>query len=394
MNKRICVVAMLALCFVLTGCSLHTPKGTYIGSDGYAYIFNSDGGVNKYNLLVEDSSRSGNWNKGDKSIDIVYDDSSSETATVDGETLTIMRNGASMEYKRVDESGDISRDDCRTNFVNKYNGSVSSAFDVNSNNVYEYAGLSMDIPYTWEKFEQRDEDKNEDYIGYQTELSDGGETFVGMFSYVLEISTTDMGFKYANSTFAKRNSSYIVGEPENRTINGNIVWIYNLNMNGYDSIVVFVHPQDVAGVGVGGIIEYYFVMSGEPALDHTQDIDAMINSICTAGLRETSEPTEQEAESESKGLFDISFNTVDPEYKELLDSYEDFVDAYIDFLNNMDWTNATMNQEYLNYMNKLSEFEKKLDDYNYKSLSDADIEYYTEVMTRVSQKLSAASATF
>lgn len=87
---------------------------------------------------------------------------------------------------------------------------------------------------------------------------------------------------------------------------------------------------------------------------------------------------------------------VTPELKEFLDSYEAFVDQYIEFINQYkaNPTDATLIQQYSDYLTKLSDFEKKANEYQSQEgqMSTADYNYYIDVTTRCSQKLLKASA--
>lgn len=85
-----------------------------------------------------------------------------------------------------------------------------------------------------------------------------------------------------------------------------------------------------------------------------------------------------------------SSSTVDPDLKAFLDSYEDFVDDYAAFMKkySSDPNNAfTMMGDYMEMLQKYDDFASKAERYNTDTMSQADAEYYFEVMTRIEKKM-------
>lgn len=111
----------------------------------------------------------------------------------------------------------------------------------------------------------------------------------------------------------------------------------------------------------------------------------------------TPEPVEQEdtmPEEQSKEQEDIAEGAgVTPEVKEAMDSYEAFFDKYIEFMQVYEESESTaeLMLEYADYMAQYAEMTEKIEAIDEDSLSTADQMYYIEVMSRVSQKLLAAS---
>lgn len=101
---------------------------------------------------------------------------------------------------------------------------------------------------------------------------------------------------------------------------------------------------------------------------------------------EPSAPAQSEPKSDS-GL-------IRPEVKEAIDSYEAFVDEYVEFMKkfNSSSNQAQLMMEYLDYISKLADFEKKIDELDDKELTEAETLYYSEVLLRCSQKLLKAAA--
>lgn len=88
---------------------------------------------------------------------------------------------------------------------------------------------------------------------------------------------------------------------------------------------------------------------------------------------------------------------VDPDLKKFLESYEAYIDAYIDFMLKMNENpdDITIIAEYGDMMVKYAEFAEAIEEYDEKydneEMSDADMKYYLEVMTRIDKKLIDAS---
>ena len=105
------------------------------------------------------------------------------------------------------------------------------------------------------------------------------------------------------------------------------------------------------------------------------------------------EETTQEQESKVENNTEETSNDsasngeVTPELKEFLDSYEAFVNEYCDFLDTYDENDATMLVKYTELVAKEKEFSDKADKYDEDEMSEADRNYYIEVMTRIEAKL-------
>lgn len=80
---------------------------------------------------------------------------------------------------------------------------------------------------------------------------------------------------------------------------------------------------------------------------------------------------------------------ISPEFKEAMESYEAFFDEYIAFMNEYADSNDTsaMLVDYLSYLEQFSETMEKLDAIDENELTTAEALYYSEVMSRISQKL-------
>ncbi len=104
------------------------------------------------------------------------------------------------------------------------------------------------------------------------------------------------------------------------------------------------------------------------------------------------EPSEQPSEDQSSAQADDG--SIDPEFKDTLDSYEAFIDEYIAFLQKYQQNpnDVSLLTDYTDYMTKYTELTEKIENLDKDNLNEAEMQYYTEVITRVSQKLMEASA--
>lgn len=83
-------------------------------------------------------------------------------------------------------------------------------------------------------------------------------------------------------------------------------------------------------------------------------------------------------------------NGVSIELKEFLDNYEAFMDEYVAFMKKYatDSNNIfSMAKDYLEIVDKLSDFEKAASKYDKNSMSEADAKYFTEAMLRIDKKM-------
>ena len=83
---------------------------------------------------------------------------------------------------------------------------------------------------------------------------------------------------------------------------------------------------------------------------------------------------------------------IDPDFKETMDNYEAFFDEYIEFMQSYeDSSDLKALADYTSMMSKYAEFTSQIDAIDTENLNDAELAYYTEVTTRVTQKLLDAS---
>lgn len=89
-----------------------------------------------------------------------------------------------------------------------------------------------------------------------------------------------------------------------------------------------------------------------------------------------------------------STDGVTPEFKKTMDEYEAFFDSYIEFMESYDSGSATIAQlaKYAEMMTQYTETMEALDQIEESTMTEADDQYYTEVMLRINQKLASFAA--
>lgn len=84
---------------------------------------------------------------------------------------------------------------------------------------------------------------------------------------------------------------------------------------------------------------------------------------------------------------------LDPVFKESMDSYEEFMDGYIAFMESYNSSDDLLGMatDYARWMTDYADVMSKIDAIDESSLGAEELAYYTEVTTRVSEKLLAAA---
>ena len=116
----------------------------------------------------------------------------------------------------------------------------------------------------------------------------------------------------------------------------------------------------------------------DSAADHTTD---------TPEPGATSETEPEPSTSEDSSTPDDS--EIRPEFKETMDSYGAFFDTYVSFMTEYANTDdpSAMLIDYLAYLEEYTEMMEQLDAIDETELTTAELLYYSEVMSRISQKL-------
>lgn len=135
----------------------------------------------------------------------------------------------------------------------------------------------------------------------------------------------------------------------------------------------------------------------ETTIEETQATTTATTVAETKATETTSEPeeTDEDYDENDEDDGDVESGEVTPELKAFLDSYEAYMDEYIDFLIKYSESpdDITLITEYAQMQLKYAEFAKAIEEYDQEEMSDADLAYYVEVISRVNAKLIDASVT-
>ena len=109
--------------------------------------------------------------------------------------------------------------------------------------------------------------------------------------------------------------------------------------------------------------------------------------LCFTACGSSAKPQENGSEAGESQKSEVIAPVISPELKDFLDSYESFMDEYCEFMKNYNAADTTKMMEYLQILQKYSDFAEKADAWKDKELSDAETAYYLEVLNRVNTKL-------
>lgn len=126
------------------------------------------------------------------------------------------------------------------------------------------------------------------------------------------------------------------------------------------------------------------------------DLDAPQGESSSGSSSSASSSAGAEASAQSADVAvadDAPVNGIRPSFKEAMDSYEEFFNQYCDFMAkyNANPSSPTMIAEYAKFMAQYTETMGKLDAMGEEDMSDQELQYYTEVMSRINQKLAAVA---
>jgi len=120
-----------------------------------------------------------------------------------------------------------------------------------------------------------------------------------------------------------------------------------------------------------------------------QDKDIIDELVAAESEKEESKPAEESESQPEEKEETVSDNTIRPEIKEAIDAYESFIDEYCDFMVKYSESNGTdlvIVADYVKFMGKLEEYERKMDALE-EDLTDAEYWYYYEVIMRCNDKI-------
>lgn len=97
--------------------------------------------------------------------------------------------------------------------------------------------------------------------------------------------------------------------------------------------------------------------------------------------------SEEEAETPTEELNES--DTIDPEFKDAMDSYEAFFDEYIAIMKKYkeNPTDLSILSDYASYIEEYAEMMQEFENWENEDLNAAEVLYYTEVQSRITKKL-------
>ena len=103
------------------------------------------------------------------------------------------------------------------------------------------------------------------------------------------------------------------------------------------------------------------------------------------------EETQAENSVEESGSQNTAEDEIRPDIKEAIDKYESFMNQYCDFMKSYDATDMSLLSEYSELMTEYAEMSASFDAIENEDLTTAELAYYMEVQSRVSQALLEVS---
>ena len=120
--------------------------------------------------------------------------------------------------------------------------------------------------------------------------------------------------------------------------------------------------------------------SVEDGFDGLEDkLDELDDKLSGTADEELQEPQEEQAPSDAA---QPAGDDIRPEIKEAIDSYEAFFKEYAGFMASYDASDMSALTQYMSMLEQYTETMQKLDDMENADLTDAELQYYTQVKKR------------
>lgn len=412
MKKLYATLAVLMMLF-LVGCGGSTQtstsksmtdslSGTYVGKGGSVLTLFPDN-TSEYYYMSDTSlnTGAGEWSYGDGVLTWMLNDTPITATIIEQNSLTFtleQTSGWNREQfiKVSDSTKSKSAIECQQLLRTALNQPEMDNFDAELNRIYDFGGLTVEIPYYWAVREITDEKTT-----FNAESSQDDTALLMINHYLLDVpgdAFEQIGTEIWNETISSydEDSCTVLKEVAKYYING-IPAFQGMIRTIADGYTFNQTPTYFYDESSGTLLLVQLIVTDNTIFKYDSDYAKIINSItATAQQVETSPSSNSNgsgggrAESSSAST---GSNGVTPELKAFLDSYEAYMDQYIAFMQKYENSDDTysMLYDYLDMMQQYTDFAEKLDQYDTDKMSAVDSAYYLEVTTRVAKKLYAAA---
>lgn len=262
--------------------------------------------------------------------------------------------------------------------------SFSSSLDDSNSSVISFYDMSFRIP---DRFGDKASNSTDD-VYYFYDTSFGDDKIMMLTLLYSEVDITEEEYKSVKDTFAdsfengvEKNFSNVKNKKKQKIeMAGRNGFIYSFEGNANDLAVLlqyaFIYHD-------GGIYSVGIMKSKEISEDTTDILHDIIGAAKIGYIMDSQNET-------SNTDIDTQLEEgIRPEIKEAIDSYEAFFDDYVALMKKYKNNPADISilSEYMEYMSKLSDMEKK-----FKAIEDQDLTtdealYYAEVSLRIEKKM-------
>lgn len=172
-----------------------------------------------------------------------------------------------------------------------------------------------------------------------------------------------------------------------------VIWSYTLIPMNASIVVLCYYVTDDAPENAIPSFEKTIHLNAEGLESATAAVTKMAAGDAASNRQPASASAPAPASEPNQTSSSNDSSTVSPDLKDALDSYESFVDEYVEFMERYknSGNSAELVKDYYDFMQKYADLSGKIDAIDENNLSAADYAYYTEVMTRISQKLMSVS---
>lgn len=287
---------------------------------------------------------------------------------------------------------------CDTVFENEKNLSIDISKDISKEEYDSYLAQCKELGFTEEAEEAGNSYEAFNAEGYKLSIQN-----LGSGSEVDMLINLDAPKGTGSLSWPSSGPATLLPTPDSSK--GDI----SNNSSSYFSAYVGEYSLDAYNAYVSACIEAGFDVdyTQYDASYHAQNSDGAKLDLSYEGFKvmhvmisiesKSASPSESSNENaaaaESTSSSDSSAGDVTPEFKESMDSYEAFMNEYIEFIQEYQESgySASMLSDYTSIMAEYAEFALKLSEVKEDELSEADLQYYLEVTSRVEEKALAAS---